>query len=101
MSSVAMAIFSRIMSLLKMIQLFESACKETVTDPGAWNRLVADFDEDDLELEREHFPRSAWPAEEHGVPYPNLVALAIWTLQAERNNQSSSDAERFIPLWRR
>lgn len=36
---------------------------------------MAAYDEQDLEHDHRMFPRSAWP---DGVPYPNMVALALW-----------------------
>jgi len=66
------------LSLIAIANAYITAQIEPNTDPEKWNALVSDLSEEDLEPVCEVFPRDTWPAD---IPYPNLVALAKWTIE--------------------
>jgi hypothetical protein len=78
LAEVSRNLANRSISLIAIVNAYITAQIDPSTDPETWDALVSDLSEEDLQPVREVFPRDTWPAD---IPYPNLVALAKWTIE--------------------
>lgn len=58
---------------LEMFSIFHNAHLNPSISPDAWDNLIRDRLEDDMQILLHIFPREEWP---EGIAYPNLVAVA-------------------------
>jgi hypothetical protein len=101
----ATEVIQRARRIAEMSKIFCDGYVEDNVSPRAWDNLVRDFSEQDMQIVHRVFSEHEWPTH---IPYPNFVALVghiDGSVAGERTiamlHEAERPATRAIQTWRR